>query len=156
MPSSANLSTLVSAEAFDPKAEVARFAERHRGAGAIVTFLGEVRGEDGCVDKLVLEHYPGFTDREIEAIAASAMARWPLAGIRIVHRVGALAPGEPIVFVAAAAAHRRAAFEAVDFLMDYLKSEAPFWKKEFSGGDARWIEPRDDDKRSKARWRTIE
>lgn len=156
MPASANLSTLVSAEAFDPQAEAARFAESHRGTGAIVTFLGEVRGEDGCVNKLVLEHYPGFTEREIEAIASSAMARWRLAGIRIVHRVGALAPGEPIVFVAAASTHRRAAFEAVDFLMDYLKSEAPFWKKEFARGDAHWVEPREDDAKSKARWRATE
>jgi molybdopterin synthase catalytic subunit len=156
MAADATVSTLVTAETFDPLAEAARFAERHRGAGAIVSFLGEVRGEEGSIEALVLEHYPGFTEKRIEEIADLAKTRWPLVGIRIVHRVGALAPGEPIVFVAAASAHRRAAFETVDFLMDYLKSEAPFWKKEVAGGGAHWVDPREDDAKDKARWRVVE
>lgn len=152
----AKASTLVTETAFDPQAEAAAFADRFRGAGAIVTFVGEVRSEEGRVAGLVLEHYPGFTEKEIEKIASAALARWPLAGVRIVHRVGALAPGEAIVFIAVAAAHRRAAFEAAEFLMDYLKSEAPFWKKEIADGEERWIEPRGDDFASKARWRAAE
>lgn len=149
----ANIETLVTTAHFDPALETARFRERHRGAGAMVVFLGEVRAENGRVERLVLEHYPGFTEKEIERIARAAASRWPLSGVRIVHRVGALAPEEPIVIVTTAAAHRRAAFEAAEFLMDYLKSEAPFWKKEISNGQERWIEPREDDISSKARWR---
>lgn len=152
----AAVSTLVTETAFDPRAEAAAFGDRFHGAGAIVTFVGEVRGEGGRVASLVLEHYPGFTEKEIDKIASAALARWPLAGVRIVHRVGALGPGEPVVFVAAAAAHRRAAFEAAEFLIDYLKSEAPFWKKEIAGGEERWIEPREDDIAGKARWRAAE
>ena len=152
----AAVSTLVTETAFDPQAEAAAFADRFRGAGAIVTFVGDVRSQEGRVAGLILEHYPGFTEKEIDKIASAALARWPLLGVRIVHRVGALGPGEPVVFVAAAAAHRRPAFEAAEFLMDYLKSEAPFWKKEIAGGEERWIEPREDDFASKARWRAAE
>lgn len=152
----AKASTAIVTDPFDPQAEAAAFADRFRGAGAIVTFVGEVRSEEGRVAGLVLEHYPGFTEKEIEKIASAAVARWPLLGVRIVHRVGALGPGEPIVFVAAAAAHRRPAFEAAEFLMDYLKSEAPFWKKEIAGGAERWVEPRAEDFQSKARWRAAE
>ncbi|MBB5519326.1 molybdenum cofactor biosynthesis protein MoaE [Amphiplicatus metriothermophilus] len=138
---------------FDPEAEAAHFRRRCARAGAIATFLGQVRGENGAVASLALEHYPGLTEAEIGRIAEQACARWPLEAVAIAHRVGVMAPGEPIVFVAAAAAHRRPAFEAVDFLMDYLKSEAPFWKKETGAdGSARWIEPRAEDSRDKARW----
>lgn len=140
---------------FDPDGESARFRQRFAAAGAVVAFLGAVRGEGeaGAVSALRLDHYPGFTEKEIAAIAGKAQERWPLLGLAIVHRVGEMRPGEPIVFVAAAAAHRRAAFEAVDFLMDYLKSEAPFWKQEIAASGARWIEPTQKDHEDKARWR---
>ncbi len=144
----------ISDEPFDPQAVHATFCAAHKDAGAIASFLGQVRNEKNSVKKLVLEHYPGFTEKEIQKIAADACRRWPLDGLCIVHRVGDLNPGEPIVFVATASAHRRAAFEAVDFLMDYLKSDAPFWKKEAGESSERWIEPREQDLCDKMRWRT--
>lgn len=156
MAPSVDISTLVTSTAFDPQGEAAGFRSRHSGAGAVVTFLGDVRSNGDTVDALMLEHYPGFTEKEIKRIARSATARWPLLGVRIVHRVGALQPEDAIVFVAVAAAHRRAAFEAAEFLMDYLKSEAPLWKKEIAGGQERWIEPRKTDIEDKARWRVAE
>lgn len=143
---------LVSDAPFDPDEALSAFRARHKGAGAIVSFIGDVRGEGGDVESLTLDHYPGFTEVEIEKIARAARQRWPLLGISIVHRVGEMAPGEPIVFVAAAAAHRRAAFDSVAFLMDYLKSQAPFWKKETRNGATKWIEPRTEDFADKARW----
>lgn len=151
--SAGKVSIRISGAPFDPEAEAAQFRRRCAGAGAIVTFLGRTRGENGAVASLALEHYPSLTEAEIGRIAEEACARWPLEALAIVHRVGAMTPGDPIVFVAAAAAHRRPAFEAVDFLMDYLKSEAPFWKKEVGAdGSARWVEPRAEDRRDKARW----
>ncbi len=111
-----------------------------------------MRGEAGAVKTLTLDHYPGFTDVEIARIANEALGRWRLDGVLIVHRVGALDPGEPIVLAAAAAAHRRDAFQAVDFLMDYLKTEAPFWKKEAALNGESWIEPRASDYEDKMRW----
>lgn len=141
---------------FDPQIEARSFAETFAGSGAVVTFLGQVRDEAGSVDGLVLEHYPGFAERGINDAAAEACRRWPLDGVAIVHRTGQLTPREPIVFVAAASAHRRAALEAVDFLMDYLKCDAPFWKQEVSGARARWIEPRAEDYEDKARWKANE
>lgn len=140
----------------DPHAEARSFAERFASSGAIVTFLGQVRGEGGAVDALSLHHYPGFTERQIQAITAEACRRWPLDGALVVHRVGVLAPADPIVFIAAASAHRRAAFEAVDFLMDYLKCDAPFWKQEVAEGKTRWIDPRAEDHEDKSRWRANE
>jgi len=138
---------------FDPHAEARSFAETFGGAGAIVTFLGQVRDEGGSVEALSLEHYPGFTEERIQKAAADACHRWPLDGALIIHRIGRLTPGEPIVFVAAASAQRRAAFDAVDFLMDYLKCDAPFWKQEVSEAGRRWIEPRAEDYENKARWK---
>ena len=144
----------IQAEPFDAGAELAAFAARVVGAGAIASFVGLVRGEsDGeDVSALELEHYPRLTERSVVAIGEDARARFCLAGLVILHRTGALAPGEPIVFVAAAAAHRRAAFEAVDYLMDRLKTEAPFWKREHGPGGSRWIEAREADLKDKARW----
>ena len=106
---------------FDPEAELARFRVLNNGAGAVVSFTGSVRGE---ADVLTLSHYPGFTEAEVARIGDQAMQRWPLLNYKIIHRVGAMTPGEVIVFVAAASLHRRAAFEAVDYIMDYLKSDA--------------------------------
>ncbi|MGN6271205.1 MAG: molybdenum cofactor biosynthesis protein MoaE [Sphingomonas sp.] len=120
-------------------------------SGACATFVGRVRGDDG-VGELLLEHYPGATERALEAVAATAAERWGLADATIVHRVGAMAPGEAIVFVAAAAAHRQAALDACAFMIDRLKTDAPFWKRETRGHEARWVEQRGGDRAAAARW----
>ncbi len=135
----------------DPAALLAQFAEARGDAGAIVSFTGTVRGTGG-VTALELEHHPTFSAKVIEAIGAHAKARFDIADCLIAHRVGSLAPGEPIVFVAAASAHRRAAFEAVDYLMDRLKTEAPLWKRELRADGAEWIEARASDLSDRARW----
>ena len=142
----------IQAEPFEPGAELAAFASRMRGSGAIASFTGMVRSDGGSVSGLELEHYPALTGKAVEAIGDDARARFELADIVIVHRFGTLAPGEPIVFVAAAAAHRRAAFDAVDYMMDRLKTEAPFWKREHGRDGARWIEAREADVKDRARW----
>ena len=128
---------------FDPEESHKNFRSAVSGAGAIVAFTGLVRdGSDSKALTLTLSHYPDFTETEIRRIAEQAEQRWPLTGWQIIHRVGAMQADEPIVFVATASAHRRAAFEAADFLMDYLKSEAPLWKRETVDGQDSWIEPR--------------
>ena len=140
-------------EDFEPGAEIARL--QREDAGAIVSFVGVVRGESHG-EKLVsmtLEHFPGMTERELEQIAKQARSRWSLQGVSIVHRVGELKPGERIVLVATAAAHRRAAFEAAEFLMDYLKTRAPFWKRELRASGEHWVEARGSDDEAAARWR---
>lgn len=126
-------------------------AEAAAGAGAVATFTGLVRADDG-VGTLELEHYPGATEAALQRIAEEAVARWALGAATIVHRVGPMAPGERIVFVAAAAAHRAAALEACAYLIDRLKTDAPFWKRETRGGEARWVEARDSDADAAARW----
>ena len=139
-------------EAFRPETELAAFSAD--GAGAIASFTGLCRpaGKDGTpIDSLFLEHHPRLTERSLRAIAASA-ERFGVEAVCIVHRCGAIAPGEAIVFVAAAAAHRRAAFEAVDYLMDRLKTEAVFWKREEGPGGSQWIEPTDADHAARERW----
>ena len=138
-------------ESFDPEAEHKAFRESVGVAGAIVAFTGLVRDEGEDLT-LTLSHYPDFTESQILEIAKQAESRWPLAGWRILHRVGAMKAEEPIVFVATASRHRRDAFEAADFLMDYLKSEAAFWKSESVDGKERWIEPRAQDISDKKRW----
>jgi molybdopterin synthase catalytic subunit len=142
------------AEPFDAGRELAAFADRVAGAGAIASFLGLVRGESGgdTVSVLELEYYPRLTEPSVAAIGEDARSRFELIGFVILHRTGALAAGEPIVFVAAAAAHRRAAFEAVDYMMDRLKTEAAFWKREHGPSGSRWIEARAADLRDRARW----
>ncbi|HEV2530667.1 molybdenum cofactor biosynthesis protein MoaE [Phenylobacterium sp.] len=137
---------------FDPGALLSEFAKGHSEVGAIATFTGIARAEAGETVILELEAYPGFTEGEIGKIAEAARERFGLDDLMIRHRVGKIAPGEPIVFVATAAKHRRAAFEACDFLMDYLKSRAPFWKKAHGPDGARWIEPRAEDHVDIARW----
>ena len=144
----------VSEEPFEPGALLSAFSRDRAEVGAVASFTGVARAEAGATTILELEAYPGFTDAEIAKIAAQARERFGLADLLIRHRVGKIAPGEPIVFVATASAHRREAFEACDFLMDYLKSRAPFWKKEHGPGGARWIEPRDQDHVDIARWET--
>jgi molybdopterin synthase catalytic subunit len=139
-------------EPFEPGDLLTRFAHGRSETGAVATFTGIARAEKGETDILELEAYPGFTEAQIGKIGEEARRRWSLDDLMIVHRVGRIAPGQPIVFVATAAGHRRAAFEACDFLMDYLKSRAPFWKKEHGPAGARWIEPRPEDYADAARW----
>lgn len=139
---------------FDPGELLTAFSRERTETGAIATFTGLARAEQGATATLELEAYPGFTEGEIGRIAQAARERFGIDDYSIVHRVGKIAPGEAIVFVATAAAHRRAAFEACDFLMDYLKSRAPFWKKETGPDGSRWIEPRPQDHADIARWET--
>lgn len=138
----------------DPERELRELVNAAAGAGAIVSFVGIVRpsGEGGAVGALVLEVHPILTQRSLDAIATQASRRFQVERVHVVHRGGTLAPGEPIVFAAAAAAHRRAAFEAADYLMDRLKTEAVFWKREDGPGGSRWIEPTDADYAAFGRW----
>lgn len=121
------------------------------GVGAVATFTGLVRADDG-VTELFLEHYPGATEAALAALAEEACARWLLDGATLLHRVGAMAPGERIVFVGAAAPHRAAALDACAFLIDRLKTDAPFWKREQRGSDGNWVEQRDRDRDAASRW----
>jgi len=144
----------VQREDFDVGAEVDRLTDGHTDVGAVVTFTGKVRGEDGKIASLTLEHYPGMTEAELNRIEDEAHERWPLQGTTIVHRIGELAAGDNVVLVIAASAHRQAAFEAASFLMDYLKTKAPFWKKQTaSSGEEAWVEARDSDESAARRWR---
>ncbi len=136
---------------FDPNAEIDPFARAHPEAGAIASFVGKVR-PGGGVEALELSHYPPLTLPGMETLADEAMRRWPLMGVLLLHRTGLLYPGEPIVMVAAVSSHRRAAFEATDFVMDHLKSDSWFWKREQVGGQWRWIEPRGEDHADLKRW----
>jgi molybdopterin synthase catalytic subunit len=145
------IATRVQAEAFDAGAEAAALTAGRSNVGAIVSFTGLVRADDGLV-ALTLEHYPAMTARQLNAIAAEAWARWPLLGGTVIHRHGRLLPGEPIVLVAIASAHRGAAFAAAEFLMDWLKTRAPFWKQEDRGDERRWVAAKASDDAAAARW----
>ncbi|WP_338467832.1 molybdenum cofactor biosynthesis protein MoaE [Novosphingobium sp. ZN18A2] len=140
--------------AFDPAQESARFAAIHPEAGGVVSFLGQVRAEAGedAVLELELRHFDPLTLPGMDELAQEALARWPLDGLLVIHRSGTMAPGDPIVLVAAAARHRRDAFAAADFVMDHLKSRAWFWKRERTAKGWRWIEPREEDHADLARW----
>ena len=144
----------VQADDFDAGVEMARLRAADPGVGAVATFVGVVRdlNDDASVSSLTLEHYPGMTEKALEAIEAEARQRFDVRGIVIVHRVGPLAPGDPIVLVAVTSAHRGAAFDACRFVMDYLKTRAPFWKKERTPQGERWVEARDSDEDSAAAW----
>jgi len=141
----------VSTSELNPEIEHRSFRDEVNGVGAIVAFTGIVRGDDPELT-LTLSHYAGFTEKQIIKIATNAEKRWSITNWRIIHRVGIMLPNEPIVFVATSSRHRRDSFESADFLMDYLKSEAPFWKSEKSSGQVRWIEPRVQDFKDKKRW----
>ena len=141
----------ISETSFDPEAELRAFRRSASNVGAIASFTGIVR-DDGQTEALSLSHYPGFTETQIEAFVKQAESRWALQGVNVIHRVGTMTVGEPIVFVATASAHRRDAFEACDYLMDRLKCDAPFWKQETIGGKTRWIEPRAQDRTDLDRW----
>ena len=142
----------VQAEPFDFGVESARFGQGGRDVGAVVTFLGVVRDDSGTLSRMEIEHYPGMTEKAIAAIAAEAVAPWTLAKVLVIHRFGALTPGEAIMMVATAARHRAAAFEAAEFLMDYLKSRAPFWKKEITAVGTGWVDAKSEDERALKRW----
>ena len=139
-------------EDFDVSDEVEALTHSGPHIGAVASFIGYVRGDDGLT-ALTLEHYPGMTEQEIARIAAEAASRWTLTGVTIIHRVGRLEVGERIVLVAVASPHRGAAFEACEFLMDYLKTRAPFWKQEERGSQARWVEAKPSDDAAAERWR---
>jgi molybdopterin synthase catalytic subunit len=144
----------IQAHDFDVAAEINRLRRGNADIGAIVTFSGICRDEAGTLAALELEHYPGMAEAEIGRIAAQAIERWPLRGLIAIHRHGKVRPGENIVLVVAASKHRRAAFEAAEFMMDYLKSSAPFWKKEhrIAGGEGGWVDARDSDDEATRRW----
>jgi molybdopterin synthase catalytic subunit len=147
------LAVRVQREDFDLGAELAALRAGRHEIGALVSFTGLVRDAAGTLEAMELEHYPGMTETALQGIEAEARARWPLAACLIVHRYGPLAPGEQIMMVATASAHRAAAFEAAAFLMDYLKSRAPFWKKETGAAGAAWVDALDADETALARWR---
>ena len=137
---------------FDPGAELTRFCRDRAETGAVASFVGIARGERGATTALELQAYPGFTEAEIGRMVDAATARFALHDALVIHRHGPIAPGEAIVMVATASAHRREAFEACYYLMDYLKSRAPFWKKEHGPGGGRWVEPAQRDLDDIARW----
>jgi molybdopterin synthase catalytic subunit len=141
------------AHGFDVAAELAAFTAAHPHAGGVVSFTGQVRTGDS-VEALELRHYGPLTLPSMAALAEAALDRWALAGLLVIHRTGEMAPGDPIVLVAAAARHRRDAFAAADFVMDHLKSESWFWKREKRAGSWQWIEPRAEDFTDLARWQT--
>ncbi|MBV7394410.1 molybdenum cofactor biosynthesis protein MoaE [Mameliella sediminis] len=138
---------------FDFGAEAAQFAAGRHDMGAVVTFTGIVRDlRDGGLQAMEIEHYPGMTQKALEKIAQEAVDRWSLGDALVIHRFGRMTPGEQIMMVATAAPHRKDAFEAAEYLMDYLKSRAPFWKKEFTGTDDSWVAAKDEDEAALTRW----
>lgn len=139
---------------FDAGVEQRALLEGRSDIGAVVSFTGLVRdfNERPEVRALTLEHYPGMTEAALGEIVEQARSRWPLQGVTVIHRIGRLAPADPIVLVVVASAHRRAAFEACDFIMDYLKTRAPFWKKEHTASGDYWVSERDGDHHDARRW----
>ena len=142
----------VQSAAFDVGAEVSAFTAGVRGAGAVVSFTGLVRDEGGTLSGMEIEHYPGMTEKAIAGIVLEAVSRWSLADALVIHRHGRLGPGEAIMMVATAALHRADAFAAAEYLMDYLKSRAPFWKKELSAGGEAWVAAKVTDEDALKRW----
>jgi len=146
---------LLEAEALDPQLELAELTEAARGDGAIVTFVGLARPESregNAVDAVVLDHHPTLTRQSLEDIAVACAERFDVSHVRVVHRCGTVPAGEPIVFAGASSIHRRAAFDAADYLMDRLKTEAVFWKREVGDDGAQWIEPTEADFTDRERW----
>ena len=149
------MSVRITETPIDVAAETAALSRGQSGIGALVTFAGICRGEEegAPIAALVLEHYPGMAEEEIERHIEEAKKRWPLLGVRIAHRVGRVTPGEAIVLVATASAHRQAAFAAAEFLMDYLKTRAPFWKKVERAGGTHWVAAREKDDAAAGHWK---
>ena len=140
-------------EFFDFSAEIKNFSETLGNIGAVVTFTGIVRGQKSkTLDYMFIEHYPGMTETQIKLIVEEAFKRWKICDVLVIHRYGKLEPGEPIMMIATAAEHRREAFEAAEYLMDYLKSRAPFWKKEVLNGEENWVDAKSEDEASLNRW----
>src|SRR5690606_5303070 len=148
------MSVRIQSQAFEPGHEVGAMHAANAGIGAVASFVGYVRDfNDGqTVSGLFLEHAPGMTEKALYKIIADAEQRWPLLRVEVLHRVGQLQPGEPIVFVGVASAHRQAAFDACNFIMDYLKTRAPFWKKENTQEGPRWVEGKQSDQDAAGRW----
>lgn len=144
----------IQADPFDPAAEQDELRRGQAQIGALVAFVGLMRdiNAGSAVEAMTLEHYPGMTERALETIAADARRRWQVDGIRIVHRVGRLTPEEPIVLVAVTSRHRGDAFRACELIIDFLKTDAPFWKKEHTADGARWVQARDADSEATQRW----
>ena len=143
----------VQSDPFDAGAELNAFAKGRQDLGAIVTFSGVVRDiADGGLRGMVIEHYPGMTERALQKIAQDAAERWSLGDVLVIHRYGPLAAGDIIMMVATAARHRKDAFEAAEYLMDYLKSRAPFWKKEQTTDGSDWVESKEEDEQALTRW----
>ncbi len=144
----------VQAEDFDVGAELAAMSEGRQNVGALASFIGLVRdvAGPGELSAMTLEHYPGMTEKQLAGLEAEALERWPLDRVLIIHRYGRLLPGDRIVLCAATSAHREAAFEACAFLMDWLKTKAPFWKLEEVDGESAWVEARDADDQAAAKW----
>lgn len=145
----------IQSEPFDVAAETGKLTRGRTDVGAVVTFTGICRGEENGkrIAALTLEHYPDMAEQEISRHVAQAQSRWPLLGVTVIHRHGRIVPGEDIVLVATVSSHRQAAFAAAEFLMDYLKTQAPFWKQVEQAGNATWVEARDADDTAAARWR---
>src|SRR6202051_1051584 len=150
----ANVTIRIQEADFDIAREISALTKGRTDIGAVVSFSGICRGNEagGTIAALTLEHYPGMAEAEIARHAETAMSRWPLTGLSVIHRVGRITPGENIVLVLTASQHRQAAFQAAEFLMDYLKANAPFWKREESLKGANWIEARYHDDAAAARW----
>lgn len=156
------MSVSVQEQDFDAGAEIAALSAGRDDVGAVASFVGLVRadkaarvGADGtaAVQAMTLEHYPGMTEKALQEIVVQAQARWQLLGVRVIHRVGRLLPGDRIVFVAVASSHRGDAFAACEFIMDYLKTRAPFWKKEETPQGGRWVDARESDDEAAERWK---
>jgi len=148
----------VQREDFDAGVEIARLRGADPRVGAVASFIGVARDHNDCaqVGTLTLEHYPGMTERALEDICAQARQRWDILDVLVIHRIGQLAPTDQIVLVVVTGSHRGEAFAACQFVMDYLKTEAPFWKKESTAAGARWVEARDSDDAARDRWSTTE
>jgi molybdopterin synthase catalytic subunit len=144
----------IQAEDFDIAAEIAALSQGNMNVGAVVTFSGLCRDEGNTLSALELEHYPGMAEAEITRIAEKACARWPLTGLRVVHRFGKITPGDNIVLVVAASSHRQAAFDGASYLMDFLKTRAPFWKKQhrIDGSASEWVSAKDADDDALKKW----
>jgi molybdopterin synthase catalytic subunit len=153
------LAVRVQSDDFDVATEIEALTQARTDVGAVVTFTGIVRGSAGGREliSMTLEHYPGMTEAELEAVEKDAHQRWPLQASLIIHRIGELRPGANIVLVVTASPHRHAAFQAAEFLMDFLKTRAPFWKKEtFSDGAAEWVDARETDDEALQRWQSTD